>query len=227
MNFRITSPEGRSFYSPKSDEKLPKKEEKGISWIFAIVFVCVGLLLWMGYFFCTSRLRFRRELGLNLEDFDYPVTNTYNTAKWWFIAFFPVVLGPFAFIFLILLIHYMYISETTTKDKFYFQTNLFTLILYMGILITAIIFSAIELGYANNPQHVLNVATDIRICCASDVVTPGVKLNGCPLINTCGIAPISTRQLNIDTYFLLTFIFNIGLLLVCVACIYLVFLLSK
>lgn len=199
----------------RTDDAIPKKEERGIKWVFGIAILLISFVIWTGYLFTSLHLRFKKELGLNTVEYDYPLTNEYNTLKWWFIVLAPNVLGPVPLVMLALFLHYMYIAETTTKDKFYSQAHVIIVAVYIGFLITSLVYLSIEWTNSNTIAHgALSIASDFRFCCAIDVLpAPPGKTPGCPYISACGIDPVSTRQLIDDPYFVLTFIFDIGLII--------------
>ncbi len=192
---------------------MPRKEERGIKWIFGVVILLVSFLILMGYAFTCFHLRFHKALGLQTDDFNYPLTNEYNTIKWWFIVFLPVMLGMIPLIMLALFLQYAYMSDTSQKDTFYSRSHLIIVLLYLGILITGLVYLSLDWVNSNTVLHGgESLASDLRYCCAIDVLpTPPGKTLGCPYINACGIDPISTHQLRDDPYFILTFTFNIAL----------------
>ncbi len=192
---------------------MPKKQERGLKWILGLAILIIGFFIWIGYVFSASHLRFIKALGLQSTEFDYPLTNSYNTIKWWFILFLPNVLGPVPLVILALLLHYMYITETTENDVIYSRLHLIVTILYIGVLVTGLVYIGIDWANANTIVHGADsLATDFRFCCSVDVLTPPGATPGCAYIQTCGSTPISTHQLVDDPYFILTFAFNMGLI---------------
>lgn len=169
-------------------------------WYGALVATIFFYLFLFGYGFCSTRLRFYRTLAIGSSDFGFPTTDTFNTAKWWFMVIIPLSILPLVPLFMFLRLQFIdninILSEDPTfkaatkkitgahssgtephmriKDtKQTFQTlHTIICILALGLLITDLVFIGLDFDSCNSKTKGggLSTCSDIGFCCATDVL---------------------------------------------------------
>jgi hypothetical protein len=184
--------------------------------IMFVSFGVFGLYLWP-----ISALGFKKSQALSTNDFSL-TTDEFRSWKFAAVSWLPLFLFLFMpFTLALRLSMVKQSSEKTNTDNDEKRLHIVMSIIVLVLVVISFIYLCIDAANCNlpGPNGAFSLCTNIRYCCAKNILTSPGFVDGCPYVFSCETSiqvDNAQTQLPWDTYFAWAFIMAIILILISV-----------